>query len=380
MRSSEHPEAWTALRVRASWSSVLLAVIVGVAVYLARDLFITASQPLGWVAAAAALALVISPVVEVPARLIPRPLAVILTMIIGAAIIGSIGAGLIVEIRGQLSLLGEELPAAAAELEREGGDDGILSEVRFASLVDDLVGQTSVRLSPEPTVEDAAGTAPAFFLSAVLTIFFLLWAQRMFDGFQRQISDEERRDRIARIIAAAVRLTQRYLMGAVPLALVLGVLAGSAAWIAGLPTPLVLGVVMAVAALVPYVGVLFGGLPIIILAAALEPLSTTILLVGALIALQAASTLVTRSVVETRSFRLDRPSSWWPPWSAPTCTGSAAHSWPPLPASWRWPWSRPTGATSSRRHSDGRPTAGSRQPTDRSPAVRGAVERLVGGG
>jgi putative heme transporter len=304
MRSSEQPEAWTALRVRASWSSVLLAAIAGIAVYLTRDLFITASQPLGWVAAAAALALVISPVVEVPARWIPRPLAVILTMIIGAVIIGSVGAGLIVEIRGQLSMLGEELPAAAAELEREGGDDGILAEVRFASLVDDLVGQTSSRLSPEPTVEDAAGTAPAFFLSAVLTIFFLLWAQRVFDGFQRQISDEERRDRIARVIAAGVRLAQRYLMGAVPLAVILGVLAGSAAWIAGLPTPLVLGVVMAVAALVPYVGVLFGGLPIIILAAALEPLSTTVLLVGALIALQAVSTLVTRTVVETRSFRV----------------------------------------------------------------------------
>jgi putative heme transporter len=304
MRSSEQPEAWTALRVRASGSSVLLAVIALVAVYLTRELFVAASQPLGWIAAAAALALVISPVVEVPARLIPRPLAVILTLIIGAMIIGSIGAGLIVEIRGQLSLLGEELPAAAAELEREGGDDGILSEVRFASLVDDLVDQTSGRLSPEPTVEDAAGTAPAFFLSAVLTIFFLLWARRMFDAFQRQISDEERRDRMARTISAGVRLAQRYLIGAVPLAVGLGVLAGSVAWIAGLPTPLVLGVVMAVAALVPYVGVLFGGLPIIILAAALETLSTTLLLVGTLVALQVASTVVTRTVVETRSFRV----------------------------------------------------------------------------
>jgi putative heme transporter len=304
MRSNEQPEAWTALRVRASGSSILLAVVAVVAVYLTRDLFIAASQPLGWVAAAAALALVISPVVEIPARLIPRFLAVMLTLIIGASIIGSIGAGLIVEIRGQLSLLGEELPAAAAELERQGGDDGFLSEVRFAALVDDLVGQTSDRLSPAPTVEDAAGTLPAFFLSGVLTIFFLLWAQRMFEAFQRQISDEERRDRIARIIAAAVRLTQRYLTGAIPLAVGLGVLAGAAASIAGLPTPLVLGVVMAVAALVPYVGVLFGGLPIIILAAALEPLSTTLLLVATLIALQAASTLVTRTVVEAQSFRV----------------------------------------------------------------------------
>jgi putative heme transporter len=275
-----------------------------VVVYLTRELFVAATQPLGWVAAAAALALVISPVVEVPARLMPRFLAVMLTLVIGALIIGSIGAGLIVEIRGQLSLLGEELPAAAAELEREGGDDGILSEVRFAALVDDLVDQTSDRLSPAPTVEDAAGTLPAFFLSAVLTIFFLLWAQRMFEALQRQISDEERRDRMARIIAAAVHLTQRYLIGAVPLAVGLGVLAGAAASIAGLPTPLVLGVVMAVAALVPYVGVLFGGLPIIILAAALEPFPTTLLLVAALIALQAASTMVTRTVIEARSFRV----------------------------------------------------------------------------
>jgi predicted PurR-regulated permease PerM len=304
MRSNDQPGAWTAMRVRASGSSILLAVCTLVVVYLTRDLFVAATQPLGWVAAAAALALVIGPVVAVPARVIPRFLAVIVTLIVGAVIVVSIGAGLFVQVQAQLELLGEQLPAAAEELERDGGDSGVLADMRFAALVEDLVDQTSERLSPEPTVEDAAGTAPAFFLSAVLTIFIMLWARRMFEAFQRQISDDARRERITRVVESAVRLTQRYLVGAVPLAMVVGALAGSVAWIVGMPTPLVLGVVVAVAALVPYVGVLFGGLPMVILAAALEPARTTLLIVGTLVALQAASTVVTRSVIEPRSFRV----------------------------------------------------------------------------
>jgi putative heme transporter len=297
------PAEWTARRVRASGSSILFAVLAVVAVFLARDLFIAATQPIGWVAAAAALALVISPVVEVQARVLPRFVAVIITLLVGLAALGTVGAGLFVQVGDQLAQLGDDLPAAAAELERDGGPDGVLAELRFASLVDDLVEQISGRVSPEPTVEDAAGTVPAFFVSGVLVIFILLWASRLFEAFLRQISYDDRRDRIERTVSTAVGLVQRYVVGAVGLAVLIGVLAGGAAWAVGLPTPLVLGVVVGVAALVPYVGVLFGGLPIIILAAALEPALITLLLGVALVALQAGSTVLTRTVIEPRSFR-----------------------------------------------------------------------------
>jgi predicted PurR-regulated permease PerM len=301
---SSAPQVWTARPVRASGSSIVFAVLTVIAVFMSRELFVAASQPLGWVAGAAALALVISPVVEIQERLLPRFLAVIVTLFVGVMVIGTIGAGLVVQVQDQLSELGEQLPQAAEQLEREGGDTSVLARLRFAEIVDDLVEQTSSRLSPSPTIEDAAGTVPAFFISAVLTIFIILWARRMFDALLRQVSDEARRERIARTTTSAVRLTQRHLVGAIPLAVGVGVLAGLAAWAAGLPTPLVLGVVVAVSALVPYIGVLFGGLPILILSAALEPFPTTLLLSGTLIALQAASTATTRTVVERQSFRV----------------------------------------------------------------------------
>ena len=295
---------WTARRIRASGSSILLAVLALVAVFLVRDLFVAAVQPLGWVAAAVALALVISPLVEVQARVIPRFLAVIVTLIVVAAVLGTVGIGLFVQVGDQLAQLGDDLPAAAAELERDAGPDSVLAELRFSSLVADLVDQTSDRVSPEPTVEDAAGTVPAYFVTSVLVIFILLWSDRMFDAFRRQISDDDRRDRLERIASLAVRLARGYAVRAAALAALLGALAGSAAWATGLPTPLVLGVVVGVAALIPYVGVLFGSIPIIILAAALEPAHVTWLLGGLIIALQAFSTVVTRRFVEPASFRV----------------------------------------------------------------------------
>jgi putative heme transporter len=298
------PATWTARRVRASGSSILLAVLALVAVFLARDLFVAAVQPLGWVAAAMALALVISPLVEVQTRLIPRFLAVIVTLLAVTAVLGTVGVGLFVQVGDQLAQLGDDLPAAAAELERDTGPDGVLAELRFSSLVEDLVELTSDRVSPEPTVEDAAGTVPAYFVTGVLVVFILLWSGRLFDAFQRQISDDERRDRLARTARMATGLARRYAVSAVTLAAVSGALAGSAAWAAGLPTPLVLGVVVGVAALVPYVGVLFGGIPIIILAAALEPAHVTWLLAGAIVTLQAFSTVVTRTVIEPASLRV----------------------------------------------------------------------------
>lgn len=296
--------AWTVRRVRASWASVLLALLTVVAVLVARSIFMAASQPIGWVAAAITVALVIAPLIEFADRWMPRAIAILITLVAIVGLVGSVGVAAFVEIQSQLTQLRDELPAAAAELEGGQGPDGVLAQIGLESLVQDVVDQTAERIAPTPTVDDATGTVPAFFVSGVLVIFFLIWGPSMFEGLTRQISDDDRRRWFAAWAINAVAAAQSYVVSALGMALVVGVIGGGLAWWAGLPTPFVLGVVLGASSLVPYVGVLFGAMPFLLLAAGFEPLGVVLALVATLIAVQAGATVVLRRWVEPRSLRV----------------------------------------------------------------------------
>lgn len=294
---------WRARSIRASWSSVLLALATLVAVFVARNLFIAASQPIGWVAAAAATAVVISPVIDVQARWIPRALAIVVSLLAAAALTITVGAGVFLEVQDQLGELQERLPAAAERLERRSGPQSVVAQIELASLVDDVVEQVAERVSPEPTIEGAVGTAPAFLVSGVLVIFFLVWGDELFEGLERQISHAERRRLGSQGLQHAIRVTQAYVLAAGTLAFgVAAIGAGLARWV-DLPTPLVLGVLLGAASVIPYFGVLFGSVPLLLLSAAFEPGSTTVLLLLAVLVLQAAVSALTRAT-ERRTMRV----------------------------------------------------------------------------
>lgn len=295
--------AWTARRIRASWSSVLLAIGSIVAVVLAFGLVGRASQPIGWALASATTAMIVTPVVGLLSRWVPRAVAILLTVIAGIAIVASVGVGLVLEIQDQLDELADALPAAAAELQEADGPDGVFDQIGLESLVEDLVDQSRERIAPDP-IDGAVGTAPAFFVSGILVIFLIVWGPRMYDGLCRQIEDRRRREWFQHLATTSVGLTQRYVVGALAVAAVTGVAGAGLAWWADLPTPLVLGAVLGAAGVVPYVGVLVGGVPLLLLSAASEPATTTGLLALAVVGLQAASTVATRRLIEARSFRV----------------------------------------------------------------------------
>lgn len=286
-----HPQ-WTARRVRASGSSVLLALVTIVAVIAARNVFVAARQPVGWVVAAAVTALVLWPIIERLDRWLPRALGIIITLLLAAAAVIGLRLAVTNEVQGQLDQLRDRLPAAAAELEERGGPDGVLARLRFESLVRDVIDQTSERVAPEPTFQDAAGTAPAFLVSGILVIFFLIWGPSMLAGAHRQIGDAELRDHVGAVAGRSARLTQRYVIAAGALAVATGTVGGVLAWWLGLPTPLVLGVVLGVASVIPYVGVVFGAIPMLLLAVASQPDVEVVALAIAAVGLQAACTTV----------------------------------------------------------------------------------------
>jgi predicted PurR-regulated permease PerM len=271
---------------------VILAIVTIVAVIVARNVFLAARQPIGWVVAAAVTALVLWPIIERLDRWLPRALGIILTLLLSAGAVIGLWLAVSNEVQGQLAQLQVRLPAAAEELEQRGGEDGVLAQLRFGSLVDDLVDQTSERVAPEPTLEDAAGTAPAFLVSGILVIFFLVWGPSMLDGAQQQISDPDLREDVGVIAARSAWLTQRYVITAGALGVVSGLIGGLLAWWAGLPTPLVLGVVLGVASVIPYGGIIFGAIPVLLLAVASQSDAEVAGLALAAIGLQAAYTII----------------------------------------------------------------------------------------
>lgn len=280
--------------MRASGSSVLLAIATIVGVIVARNVFLAARQPFGWVVAAAVTALVLWPIIERLDRWLPRALGIVLTLLIAAAAVVGLWLAVSNEVQGQLAQLQRRLPAAAAQLEEQGGTDGVLAELEFSDLVRDLVDQTSERVAPEPTIEDAAGTAPAFLVSGILVVFFLIWGPSMLRGAHQQISDDERRDHVGAVASRAARLTQHYVVVAAALGIVAGVAGGLLAAWAGLPTPLVLGVVLGAASVIPYVGIVFGAIPMLLLAFASQSDGEVLVLGVAAVGLQAAYTTVLR--------------------------------------------------------------------------------------
>ncbi|MGY6501492.1 MAG: AI-2E family transporter [Acidimicrobiales bacterium] len=294
--------SWVANRVRLSGSSVLYILAVVVAVTVVAGLVASAQQPLGWIVAAAVTALVLSPVVELQARWVPRGLAIVSTILLSVAVVASVGVGTVVEIQDQLAELEETLPEAARQIEDGQGDDGIAAQLGLVSLVEDLVDQMAERVSPDPTIDDAVGTVPAFFVSGVLVIFFLVWGGTMLDGARRQISDPDRRERIADTASSAAAWTQRYVVLVAALGAVVAAAGTGLAWWADATTPLVLGVVIGVGSVIPYVGVIAGGVPLLVVTAAFEPGSTTVAVAVALVVLQALATFVLRMAVEPRSF------------------------------------------------------------------------------
>lgn len=295
---------WTARRVRASGSSVLLAIGAIVVVALARDLFVAAVQPIGWLAAATALAVVIFPLVELLDRWVPRGVAIVAILLVGVVGLGSLGAGLVVEVQDQLGELRVALPRAAEELEASGGEDSPLGRLQLGSLTEDLVDRTSERLSPKPTIEDAVGTVPAYLVSGILVIFLLVWGGSILAGLQRQIADPERRDLVSRVAGRATHLAQRYVIGSLALALVVTPVGAGLAWAAGLPAPLTIGVLLGVAATIPSMGIVAAGVPVLVLSAASRPFATTLALAAAIVALQAGTSLVTRRVLEARTLHV----------------------------------------------------------------------------
>src|SRR4029450_3450729 len=102
-------------------------------------------------------------------------------------------------------------------------------------------------------------------------IFLMLYGPRMVDGAVRQIGDETRRANALRILTNGYRRWWLCVVLSVGRSAVAGLFAFLICHLAGLPAAFLLSLAVGVFALIPYVGVLVGSLPIVLLAVGLDP-------------------------------------------------------------------------------------------------------------
>ncbi len=300
-----HPRRdWSAERVRVTALSVGLATLALVGAMVARNVFVVAHRPISWVVAAAVVAALFDPVIDVLGRRIKRGPAIIVTLLAIGLLAGSVGVGVFTDLHHQLDELQVSLPDAATRIERDESLGQVARDVRLTELVGELITRIDGRVSTSSTLQQAAGTAPAYFVSLVLVVFFWLWGRRIFDGGIAQLSGTDRRARVERRVLVALRRSQRYSLAVLAQAVVVGVVGAGLAWWADLPTPAVLGLVLAVASLIPLIGVLFGAVPLLLLSAAFASATTTMALGLALVGVELATVLVGRRLVEPHSLRV----------------------------------------------------------------------------
>jgi predicted PurR-regulated permease PerM len=290
-------------RLRLTTRSVVVAVVLLGVTFLLIRVFAASTRVLGWLAVAVIVAAALHPVVTRLDRYIPRSLAVATVMLVLVAVVGGLAYLSVDSIRRQADHLKEVAPQAAKELEQSDRWGDAARQFHLQEKVQRFVDELPRRLQGGDTasaLRSAATRGVAYLATIVLTIFLLVHGQRLVQAGLAQVRDDERRVRMAWVLLGAYDRSVRYLGLTLLRAAAAGLFTGLVCRVAGIPAPVLLGIAAGIFSLVPMFGMLLGGLPVVLLTAALEPdrlLAVTV----AFVAYQVFEALVVQPRLDRRS-------------------------------------------------------------------------------
>jgi predicted PurR-regulated permease PerM len=289
-------------RLRLSVASGVGLVVVTVLALLSVRIFVAAHRPLSWAAAAVVGAVVLDPLVD---RLAPRirrlPAVLLCFAVLGGSVVG-LAYLVLRDVDAAVDRLGASAPQAAEEIEARDDQVGeVARDLRLAERVDDFVEALEERFSAggggQEAIRSGALTAPTYFAGAILTVFLLSYGPRLGGAALDQLP-ADRRAPTAAVLGGAARRANRAGLLTLADALVVGILAGAVARIIDLPAPAVLGLIAAIAAVLPHIGILLGWAPIALLTLGFQSGSLAVLVIGGGVALQLTDTFVVRRAID----------------------------------------------------------------------------------
>lgn len=288
--------------------------IVGtmVGLIVARRVFIAAHRPLSWAAASAVAAMLLDPFVETLAVRIRRVPAVLLAFT--AVGVVAVGTTYLVfgDVQNAINRLQVAAPEAAAAIEaRPDGLGQVARDGQLGERVDSFVTVLEKRATGGADVlRSTAGTAPTYFVSAVLTVFLLNYGPRIAAAALNQDRDADRRRRVEAITVLALRRTRRAVVLTVGVALLLGLVGTSLANWLQLPAPAALGFAIGVMALLPHVGLVVGSVPLLLLTVGNRSGAMGLALAVAVVLVQIVDSVVVRPWIARRSVHIGLLVPW----------------------------------------------------------------------
>ena len=207
--------------------------------------------------------------------------------------VGLLVASVVGEVRNETARLQRVLPEAARRLEvsdrvgKAAREFGLEQRVREA--LDALPGRLTGG-SGAQAVTTNAGRGVSLLAGAVLTIFLLIYGQRLAASAPRLLRRPGAGERAAAVAARAYRRAWRYAWARLAVAVVSGLAGYLMCRLFAVPGGVVLGTVVGLGSLVPGLGIVVAGLPIVLLTAGLHGNGVAALLV--LAGLQVAETVV----------------------------------------------------------------------------------------
>lgn len=298
--------------IRLSWGGAITIVATIVGLVVLRRVFVAAHRPLSWGLAAAVAAVLLDPIVDHLAQRIRRVPAVLLTFLA----IGAIGVGttylVFDDVQQALDRLETAVPEAAAEVESRTDRLGeIARDANLGERVDSFVEVLRGRVAGgDDVLRTTAGTAPAYLVGAILTVFLMTYGPRIATAAAAQDPDRSRAARASLITGAAVARSRRAVLYTAGLGAILGLVGTVVALLLDLPAPSAVGVAIAVAAFFPHVGLIAGSLPLLLLTLGFRSGALALGLLGVVLILQAVDSVMVRPQITRRSVHVGLLVPW----------------------------------------------------------------------
>ena len=205
---------------------------------------------------------------------IKRPLSIVLTLLIAVGIVVLLGMLVIPSLGKTLSTLSDSAQTIvnnlSSKIERSKALKSIFTAfgIKKASFANGLADFLSNSVTALRSMNSAGSVASAIFSSivnVVLALFFSIYFLAMKETLKRQMKKfstaflpPKADSKLTAIVQRSVDTFGKFLTGQCTDAVLLGTLCALGMWLFGFPYPLLMGVVIAVAALIPVLGSCIG--------------------------------------------------------------------------------------------------------------------------
>ncbi len=250
-------------------STVLLVLVVTVVTaWIIRSLHATVGM-VSVLALSATLAVLLRPAALVVARRMRLGLAIAVVLLASLLVGGFVAFGGAMELAHSTNELAARVPEAVDRFPEDSTVGRFLRESKLADRAVDGIKSVPNRIifgSDSP--EGGLGRLATIVLAVTTSFMFITRGRNVVAGATGLFRDPGRAERAFAVARAAFIDGGSYTGRLIVLALVQGAIAGSVAVAVGLPAPIAVGIFVGSASLLPGIGLAFGWIPLITLAAA----------------------------------------------------------------------------------------------------------------